>query len=529
MWRFKMDPIDMIVTDINCEDLGLSRLCLMENAGKCLSDEISTLSTFTFSKPVKIAIFTGSGGNGGDGFVAARHLLNRGFEVEIFMLAKPRDIKSIDAQINFEILQNMVPHISRLNITELNDSTDIEMIEIAKSQNFSEYIIIDGILGTGIKGNLGKKVKKAIEVINRSNALKVSIDVPSGMDPLTGEIEDIAVKPEYTLTFHRVKTGVKKASLTDKSSVGGLIISDIGIPIEAEIFVGSGDLIRLKNRRDDSHKGNNGKILIIGGNKDYHGAPTIAGLSALSSGADLVYIATPKSACLAIKQESPNLIVKGLSGENEDYLSLDNLDEILDIINNHNIDAILMGPGAGLNDETGKLFNILAKKIEIPLVLDADALKLINPTLIKNREDVIITPHFNELNVFFDDFIEDSENLSILDIGGDYDKFNESLSNLQVITRNINGTVILKGKYDIIFKGNKFRINKTGNSGMTVGGTGDSLAGIAASILSQGLDGYNAGSLAAYLNGKAGDLAKEEYGNGFLASHLSEFLGLLME
>ncbi|WP_263641030.1 NAD(P)H-hydrate epimerase [Methanobrevibacter arboriphilus] len=152
-----MDPIDMVVTDINCEDLGLSRLCLMENAGKCLSDEIATISTFTFSKPVKIAIFTGSGGNAGDGFVAARHLLNRGFEVEIFMLTSPKDIKSIDAQINFEILENMVPRISRLNITELNDSNDIDNIELAKSESFSEYIIIDGILGTGIKGDLRKK------------------------------------------------------------------------------------------------------------------------------------------------------------------------------------------------------------------------------------------------------------------------------------------------------------------------------------------------------------------------------------
>ena len=535
-----MDPIDMMAADINCEDLGLSRLCLMENAGKCLSDEIAKISTFTFSKPVKIAIFTGSGGNGGDGFVAARHLLNRGFEVEIFLLASSNDIKSIDAQLNFEILENMIPRISRLKITELKDSSDVESIEIAKSKSFSEYVIVDGILGTGIKGQLREKVRKTIEVINESNALKIAIDVPTGMDPLTGEIPDIAVKPEYTMTFHKVKTGVKKASINDESSVGGLVICDIGIPIEAEIFLGTGDLLRLNTRKNTSHKGNNGKILIVGGSYDYHGAPAIAGLSAIASGADLIFIACPKSASLAIKEESLDLMVKGLKSDNEDYLNLDNLDEILQIIGETNVDAVLLGPGAGQKEETGKLFNILAKKIEKPLVLDADALKLVDPTIIKNREDLIITPHLSEFKSFFYDYIVNYKSNGNVDNVNeisliseteeeDYEKLKEKIAIFQNIIKNINGTVVLKGKQDLIFNKNKIRINKTGNSGMTVGGTGDSLAGIATSLISQDLNVFDAGALATYLNGKAGDLAKEMYGNGFTASQLSEFLGLLME
>ena len=530
-----MNPIDMMVADTNCEDLGLSRLCLMENAGKCLSDEVAKISTFTFSKPVKVAIFTGSGGNGGDGFVAARHLLNRGFEVEVFMLTSPENIKSIDAQINFEILENMSPHISRLKIVEINDSTDLDNIEIAKSESFSEYIIIDGILGTGIKGKLKTKVKKAIDVINQSNAIKIAIDVPSGMNPLTGKIPDIAVKPEYTVTFHKVKTGVKKASLNDEPSVGGLVICDIGIPIEAEIFVGTGDLLRLNTRKSTSHKGNNGKILIIGGSYDYHGAPAIAGLSAIASGADLVYVLCPESANLAIKEESIDLIVKGLNSENKDYLNLDNLEEILKIIDIFDFDAVLLGPGSGQNKETGKLFNVLAKKIEKPLVMDADALKLVDPIIIKNREDLIITPHLNEFKSFFNNYIDDKNgnDVGVSPVSEteeyDYDKLKEKIAIFQKITSNINGTVVLKGKYDLIFNKKSFRINKTGNPGMTVGGTGDSLAGLATSLISQGLNSFDAGALATYLNGAAGDLAKEIYGDGFKASQLSEFLGILME
>jgi len=531
-----MKPIDMTVTDINCEDLGLSRLCLMENAGKSLSDEIAKISTFTFSKPVKVAIFTGSGGNGGDGFVAARHLLNRGYEVELYMLTSPDDIKSIDAILNFEILENMVPLLSRLKIIELNDSSDVENIEINKSESFSEHIIVDGILGTGIKGKLREKVRKAIEVMNKSNALKIAIDVPSGMNPLTGEIPDIAVKPQYTVTFHKVKSGVKKASLEDDSLVGGLVICDIGIPIEAEVFLGTGDLLRLDRRKSTSHKGNNGKILIVGGSKDYHGAPAIAGLSAISSGADLVFIACPESASVAIKEVSLDLIVKGLKSENEDYLNLDNLDEILKIIDKADIDTVLLGPGSGQNEETGKLFNVLAKKIEKSLVMDADALKLVDPIIIKNKDNLIITPHLSEFKSFFKDYINkntsnNSKQISLISESEelDYAKLKEKIAIFQNIISKINGTVVLKGKYDLIFNKKNFRINKTGNSGMTVGGTGDSLAGLCASLLSQGLSAYDAGALATYLNGKAGDIAKEIYGNGFTASQLSEFLGILME
>lgn len=519
-----MDPIDMMVADLNSEDLGLSRLCLMENAGKCLSDEVAKISTFTFSKPVKIAIFTGSGGNGGDGFVAARHLLNRGYEVELFLLSSPNKIRSEHSKINFDILANMEPHISRLKIIKLKDSTDIEDIEIANSKSFSEYIIIDGILGTGIKGKLRPKVRKAVEIINESNALKIAIDVPTGMDPLTGTIPDIAIKPEYTVTFHKIKSGVK---IADETDVGGLVICDIGIPLEAEIFVGSGDLIRLPKRAMSSHKGNNGKILIIGGSKDYHGAPAIAGMSAIATGIDLVYIASPKSASLAIKEHSTDLIVKELDG---DYLTLNHLDEILDLADK--VDVVLIGPGSGQNEETRKLFNILVKKIKKPLILDADGLKLVDLSLIKDKEDLIITPHLNEFKTFFNNIINKNKGGYDLDLNFEnlnYEKSQEKIANFQKITKNIKGTVILKGKYDLIFNGNKFRLNKTGNPGMTVGGTGDSLAGVCVSILSQGLSSYDSAAIATYLNGKAGDLAMEKYGYGFRASQLSEFLAILMK
>ena len=503
-----------MVTDYNCEYLGLSRLCLMESAGKSLAEEVGKIAVYTFSKPVKVIIFTGSGGNGGDGFVAARYLLNRGYDVDIYMLKD--NIRSEQSKINFEILQNMKPRLSRLKIYNLKTLDDINNCEVAKSKD-DEFIIVDGLLGTGIKGKLQTNIRRAIEVINDSKGIKISVDVPSGMDPLNGEVSDIAVVPDYTISFHKIKTGVRNA---EEEVVGGLVTADIGIPFEAEYFVNYGDFLRLKNRDSSSHKGNNGRLLIVGGSGDYSGAPAIAGMAAIGTGCDLVYVAAPFNAAQAIKSTSPDLIVKSLEG---DKLSLKHLDEILDL--SENVDAVLIGPGAGIDDETSKLFNVLVTKIKKPIVLDADSLKQVELSLIKNRDDMILTPHIFEFKSFF----KVSYDLK-LDIDSyDFKKVDENITEFQQIYRQIKSSVIVKGQYDLILSGTKFRINKSGNPGMTVGGTGDALAGIAAALLSQGLSSFDSSCLAAFINGLAGDGAFDEKGNGFSATDLVSHIGSVIK
>ncbi len=504
----------MMVTDYNCEYLGLSRLCLMESAGKSLAEEVGKIAVYTFAKPVKVVIFTGSGGNGGDGFVAARYLLNRGYDVDIYMLKE--NIRSDDAKTNLEILENMKPRLSRLNIYNLKTLEDINSCEVAQSKD-SEFVIVDGLLGTGIHGKLQTNIKRAIEIINESNGITISVDVPSGMDPLTGEINDLAVVPDYTISFHKIKTGVRDA---DEELVGGLVTADIGIPFEAEYFVNYGDFLRLKNRDSSSHKGNNGRLLVIGGSKDYSGAPAIAGMAAIGAGADLVYVASPQNAAEAIKSTSPDLIVKSLEG---DKLSLKHYGEILSLVDN--VDSVLIGPGAGIDEDTSKLFNILVTKIKKPIVLDADALKQVELSLIKNREDIILTPHIFEFKSFFK-----VENDLKLDIDSyDFSKVDENITEFQKIIRQIKGTVVVKGKYDLILSGKKFKINKSGNAGMTVGGTGDALAGISASLLSQGLSSFDSASLATFINGLAGDEAYNIKGNGFSATDLVSYIGSVIK
>jgi len=498
-----MDPIDMMVTDANCEYLGLSRLCLMEAAGKSLGEEVAKIAVFTFAKPVKVVMFTGSGGNGGDAFVAARYLLNRGYDVDIYMLKD--NIHSNEAKINLEILLNMKPRLSRLTIHDLTNVGDFKLDED------EDFIVVDGILGTGIRGNLQENIKKAIGVINESNGIKISIDVPSGMDPLTGNVDDVAVVPDYTISFHKIKTGVRDA---EEELVGGLVTADIGIPLEAEYFVNYGDFLRLKNRDASSHKGNNGSVLIVGGSKDYHGAPAISGKAAFGVGVDLVYIATPESAAIPVKSSSEDLIVKSLEG---DYLSLKHLDEILELVDK--VDAVLIGPGSSINEDTSKLFNVLVTKIKKPIVLDADGLKQVDISLIKNKDNIVLTPHLAEFNQFFNSKLK-------LDLDSyDFKMVDENITEFQLITKNINGTVVVKGKNDLILSGSKFRINRSGNAGMTVGGTGDALAGIVVSLLSQDLSSFDSACLGVFINGLAGDKAYEMNGNGFSASDLVSYIG----
>lgn len=501
----------MMVTDANCEYLGLSRLCLMEAAGKSLGEEVAKIAVFSFSKPVKVVMFTGSGGNGGDAFVAARYLLNRGYDVEIFMLKD--NIHSKEAKTNYELLLNMKPRLSRLKITHLKSLEDIDNCGIVSADE--DFIIVDGILGTGIKGNLQKNIKRAIEIINESTGLKISIDVPSGMDPLTGEVYDIAVVPDYTISFHKIKTGVRNA---DEELVGGLVTADIGIPLEAEYFVNYGDFLRLKKRDDSSHKGNNGSVLIVGGSKDYHGAPAISGMAAFGAGVDLVYVASPEPAGVPIRSASPDLIVKSLDG---DYLSLNHLDDILELA--EKADAVLIGPGSSINDDTSKLFNVLVTKIRKPIVLDADGLKQVDISLIKNKDNIILTPHLAEFNMFFKTDLK-------LDLDSyDFNKVDENITQFQQAARDIKGCVVVKGKNDLILSGSRFRINRSGNAGMTVGGSGDALAGIIAALASQGLNPFDSACLGVFINGLAGDVAYEKSGVGFSATELVSNIGKVIK
>ena len=455
---------EMAVVDRNCDYYGLSTLQLMEAAGKGLADEI--LKRFNSDK---VCIFAGLGNNGGDAFVAARYLKN--FEVDVFLMGKAKDIRSEIAKRNFEILK-----LSNYKILEITDSTTLDRIEL----NYS--VIIDGMLGTGVRGKLRQPYAKAVEKINSSNAYVVAVDVPTGLNPDNGEYDE-AVKADLTVTFHKAKPGLIKA----REVVGELVVKDIGIPEFIEKLTGPGDVVKAYRRFRDAHKGMHGKILIVG--NEYTGAPSLAALAAYYSGADIVTLAVPESIRNVVASFSPNLIVKPLKGGK---LSLENLDEIIKLAKQH--DVFVFGMGAGKHKENVELTNEVLKHVK-KAVLDADVLN--RGIEVPNNCECIITPHRGEFKRLF--------GIEKIDANA-----------VRKAAKEINATILLKGVEDIISDGNKVKFNKLGNAGMTVGGTGDILAGISAAFLCLS-NAFWSASAAAFINGLAGNLCFEEFGYNYTA------------
>jgi len=485
----KMNIMDMDIIDYNAGAMGISRLVLMENAGRCIANNILNIS-----KPCKVTIFAGTGGNGGDGFVAARHLLNMGFEVDIYFLGNPLDIKSFESLKNWEILKNISIKTNSLRIYVIKDSSQLESI--------NSPVVVDAILGTGTKGKIREPVSSAVDIINNSNGIIIAIDIPTGLDPQTGMVNHKAVEADFTITFHKKKKGLNG----DAKYVGKIVVCDIGIPKEVELFTGLGDLQRLNRREATTHKGQNGNVLIVGGSNEYSGAPALAALSALRSGVDISIVACPNSVAFPIRSYSPDLIVKGLS---DNYINFDDTSKILEL--SKKADSMVIGCGMGMEEETSLALNEMMEKIQNPIVIDADALKILDSDLISEHpNEIVLTPHKAEFKAFFG-----------VDIP---EKLSQKIDVVLEYSKECRCTVVLKGNVDIISDGESVKLNATGNPGMTVGGTGDVLAGLIGGLLAQGHNAYESAYLGAFINGTAGDIAKKEYGYNFLASDVIKYI-----
>lgn len=483
-----ISSIEMKALELNTEYLGVSTLQLMENAGKAVAEEIAK----RFKPNSKIVVFCGTGRNGGDGLVAARHLANLGFKVLVNLIGKESDLKSSITIKNWEAIKGMLWTI------ETHVLSDSSMIHPCESD-----VIVDALLGTGAKGFLKQPILQAVKAINESKGFKIAVDVPTGVDSDTGEILGEAVKADLTITFHKIKIGLKKA----EEYCGEIKVAEIGIPLEAELFAGPGDIELVKKPRSlKSHKGDFGKLLVIGGSQTYIGAPTFVGLAALRTGADLVYIASPEKTAYAISTISPNLISIKLFG---DHLSLANLGEIQPLINK--VDAVVVGPGLGIHKETEealkKIFNML-NEFKKPFLVDADAIKTFGESEINLKTSVILTPHAGEFEKLTG--IKPSTSLK------------ERIEEVKEAAKKFKVIILLKGGVDIISDGEKFKLNFTGNPGMTVGGTGDVLAGIAGAFLAQGFNPFNSAVAAAFINGAAGDMVYLEKGYHMVSTDLIE-------
>jgi len=477
---------EMHALELNAEYFGVSQLQLMENAGHNIALEIAS----RFKQDKSVAIFCGLGGNGGDGFVAARHLSSMGFNVTVILAGKAEEISHRAALENWNALQFLKESVS---IHEVCDSSLIPDV--------TADIVVDALLGTGAKGKLKPPILQLVEKINALDAFRVAVDVPTGIDSDTGEILGAVVKANLTITFHKTKKGLESA----KEYVGELIVKNIGLPKEFEKFAGPGDvLLATKPRPSESHKGDFGRLLVIGGSETFSGAPAFVALAALRTGVDLAYVAAPEKTAHDIASMSPDLITIKLEGT---HLNVGNVSALKTYIEAAN--AIALGPGLGLHSETREAVKAVIEAVEgaaKPLLLDADGLKAFAEFKKKLNVPLVLTPHAGEYAILTGKKLPED--------------LKEKISEVQKTAVELGAIILLKGPVDIISDEKRFKLNFTGNPGMTVGGTGDVLSGIVGAFLAQQIDPFEAAVAGAFVNGAAGDFVFEEKGYHMVSTDL---------
>jgi NAD(P)H-hydrate epimerase len=469
----------MATVDRNAAALGVSPARLMENAGAALGREAGR------GDPDDALVLAGTGNNGGDALVAAR-FLGGAVDVETVLLGDGSDIRTEEARENWEILRS-----SEEGVVELDDSASLE------GMGFDVDVIVDGMLGVGVSGALREPVASAVEAVNGSDARVVSADVPTGVDPDATEPSGVYVDADSVVTFHEEKRvhGALDADVT---------VADIGIPDAAEVFVGPGDLSLLR-RAPDAHKGDHGRILVVGGGP-YTGAPALTARATLRAGADLVEVVAPERVAETVAGYSPDLITSPLEG---DRLKPRHVDGIVGRA--EDADVAVVGPGLGAADETLEAVGELLPRLD-RVVVDADALREIDAA--GEDSEVIATPHAGELARHVEEVP---------------DGWRERRAVVERFADETDAVTLLKGRYDVISDGEETRVSRTGNPGMTVGGTGDVLAGVCGALAAR-LGSFDAACVAAFANGRAGDAVVGENGYGMTATDLAEALpGALRE
>jgi len=485
---------EMYAEELNAMYLGVSELQLMENAGASVAREVLS----RFRPGDKVVIYAGTGGNGGDGFVAARHLAYHGFRVKLVLIGRVEDVKRPSSRVNLEAVLNMGESV------EFVEAYDSSMLKVEDAD-----VLIDAMLGYGVRGSLRQPILQAVEVFNRSSGFKIAVDVPTGLNADTGEVLGKAVKADLTVTFHKPKRGV----LVNPEMAGEVKVAGVGIPPEASAYTGPGDVfLVVKPRPPKAHKGDFGRLLVVGGSETYTGAPALTAMAALRTGVDLVFVAAPEKTAYTIASFSPDMIAVKLDGG---HLTPEHLETLRKLIDRST--GVAIGPGLGVREETFQAVRLIldyAWRRGVPVVVDADGLKAYAAYKAKAGSPTVITPHMGEYRMIFGSPPEGLRELAL------HVKRQASETNL---------TILLKGMVDVISDGVNVKLNFTGNPGMTVGGTGDVLTGIVAAFLAQEAEPFKAASAAAFINGAAGDLVASRIGYHMTATDLLNAIPEIIE
>lgn len=511
------------------EKFGIPSIILMENAGlgtvKMLEKELgSCQNTFAL-------IFIGPGNNGGDGLVIGRHLHQRGCQPVFFFLVNPDSLQG-DPAVNLHIIRKI-----RLPFHVVDTPARVETIPVLikqlESRGLPCYAVIDAIFGIGLCREITGHFADTINLINsyqfNETIPVVAVDTPSGMDTDTGKILGTCVRADFTATYCCAKPG---HFLHDGSSwTGKLAIIDIGIPPEAihnaAITTETGTaetctaLVKPLHRKKAAHKGSHGHLLILAGSTGKTGAAVLSAKGALRSGAGLVTLCVPHDLNVIFETSLIEAMTLPLANSGQ-FLSNHDWPALSEHIKGKQ--AIVIGPGIGLNEDTAELVLHIYRTVECPVIVDADALTIL--AACRERLETpagprIFTPHPGELARLLDKSPADIQD----------DRLDAALLGHNLFRNEAHETVmILKGAGTIIAGDDgSTTINTTGNPGMGSGGMGDVLSGVIGALVCQGLSPLNAAIAGVYLHGAAADRLYEKSGAGFLASEVAEMIPAIIK
>ncbi|MDA8064483.1 MAG: NAD(P)H-hydrate dehydratase [Thermaerobacter sp.] len=480
-------------------EYGIPGLLLMEHAGAAVARAAAQLAP---GGPV--AVLAGPGNNGGDGFVAARHLANADRRVTVFCTAD-RERYREDAAANLAILE-------RLGIpVRFQGPTPGELQAAA--------LVVDALLGTGARGVPRGAVAQAIRSIGSAGRPVLAVDIPSGLDADTGEAWDPAVRAGRTVTFGLAKRGHFLGEGPERC--GELVVADISLPrplLEETpaMELTTPEMVRalLPPQGREDHKGSRGRALVVAGGPGFLGAARLAAAGAVRAGAGLVTLAVPLPLWEALSAGGPwEVLTRGLAADERGAVAATALPEVAAL--DQGVRAVLIGPGLTPGEGTAALVRgLLEQETQVPLVLDADALNVLaGQSELLARRPVAITPHPGEMGRL----------LGITSEAVQRDRVGAAFT----AARELRCVVVLKGAGTLIADpGGKLYLNPTGNPVLATGGTGDVLGGMLAALAAQGIPLVGAAVCAAYLHGLAADLRVEREGRrGFAAGDLLAWLG----
>ncbi len=494
--------------EIAIKRYGIPGLILMENAGRGVAGIIER--DFGNLKGKNVSIFAGKGNNGGDGFVIARHLWNKGFRVSVYLLAKKPDVKG-DAKVNLDIWARMGGEVIEI--------LSIRGIEKYRSNIRHAALIVDAIFGTGLSADVKGIHQKVIGVINNLNKRVVSVDIPSGLDASNGKVLGSCVKATITATMAISKIGLLIYPGADYA--GRVERVDIGMPqhllegekIRWEMLDAEGIKKILKLRQANSHKGTYGHVFVLAGSVGKTGAAAMASLGAMRAGAGLVTLGIPKSLNSIMARKLTEVMTLLLGGSSSGVLGYEAVESIMPFIRDKKV--MVLGPGLTASEPVTRLIIRLISESKIPLVIDADAVNCLAKDvgiLKRVKAPIVITPHPGEMARLVGLTAKDVQEDRI----GVASRF--AMKNKII--------VVLKGARTIIAEpSGRIFINPTGNPGMATAGTGDVLAGMIGGLIAQGYSPIDAANMAAYLHGMAGDeVAKKKGQIGMMATDILDVL-----